>query len=436
MSIKLKIPLIMLAALLLNIFILLCYFVFYLSVRVDTYQVKMQQTVLEAAQEIAAAIDGGSIDLASEYLSHYQNPKKLAFVLTDTQTGEETVWNIDKADSIGITQTSLLTLSGHSYVLLVKKQIELFNFRTHGVFQELLYFEFAVLLVIFLLLGVIIHFRYVSSLLKLNGAMHLYKDKKQVLQETDRKDEIGKLQTSFAALSRSLEAEKQVQNRIISSISHDIKTPLTSVLGYSERLLKKELSPQKQQQYTQTIYMQALDIEAIVEEFDDYLSLSAPRKEQLQKYKVSYICTMLEDEYRLRLEEQGIVFTLWNQCSDNTEIYTDLLKLRRVFANIIGNSIRHARVTGLQIQVSFISSADKLFITMSDNGNGISETDLPYIFEPFYTSDQSRRISGLGLSICKQIVEGSGGLISAENLPEGGLLIRFTLPLLPKTSRI
>ncbi|MNN48477.1 Sensor protein SphS [compost metagenome] len=138
---------------------------------------------------------------------------------------------------------------------------------------------------------------------------------------------------------------------------------------------------------------------------------------------------MLEDEYRIRLAEQGIVFSIRNQCDSRAAVNADLLKLRRVFANIIGNSIRHAGVASLQIYVSFLCSANMLSITMSDNGHGINETDLPHMFEPFYTSDQSRRISGLGLSICKQIVEGNGGNISSSNHPEGGLIIRFSLPL-------
>ena len=429
MSIKLKIPMIMLAALLLNISILLCYYSFYLSGKVNTYQENMQQTVSFTAQEIITAVNGKSFDRAADYLSSYDNPKKLTFVLTDMQSGEETIWNGNLVDFIGFSQVSLLSLSGRSYVLQVKKQVALFHLGTHGVVQELLYFEITVLVVIFLIIGVIIHFRYVSSLLKLNAAMNLYKDKKQILYASSRRDEIGMLQTSFAALAMSLEEEKQMQNRIISSISHDIKTPLTSVLGYSERLLKKDLDDQKQKRYIHTIYTQSRDIEAIVEEFDDYLSLSVPRKDQFQEYKISYLSTMLEDEYRARLEEQGILLSIQNQCDSSVAVCTDLLKLRRVFANMIGNSLRHAGAEKLQIHIHFESYSNQLFITVSDNGHGVAPIDLPHIFEPFYTSDQSRHISGLGLSICKQIIEGHGGTISAYNLPEGGLQIRIALPL-------
>ncbi|WKY43270.1 HAMP domain-containing sensor histidine kinase [Eubacteriaceae bacterium ES2] len=429
MSIKLKIPLIILAALLLNVSLLLCYYGFYLADRVNTYQYNMQQTLSAAAEEIAAAIDGESFDYASKYLSAYDNPKNLTFVLSNVQTGQETMWNQEEVDLIGFSQISLLTLSDNSYVLQLNKQVDLFDFTTHGIFQELLFFEIAILIIIFMAVGIIIHFRYVSSLLNLNTSMHLYKDKKLILKETKRKDEIGMLQSSFAQLSKSLEEEKQAGNRIIASISHDIKTPLTSVLGYSERLMKKELEPQKQKQYIKTIYKQSRDIEAIVEEFDDYLSLSAPKKEQVQEYKVSYLCTMLKDEYQHRLEEQSIIFTIQNQSGIDATICTELLKLRRVFANIIGNSIRHAGVQNLRIDVYFVTAEDKLFISITDNGRGIFETDLNHIFEPFYTSDQSRHISGLGLSICKQIVEGNGGSISALTPPAGGLQICITLPI-------
>ncbi|OJU17715.1 MAG: hypothetical protein BGN88_00230 [Clostridiales bacterium 43-6] len=220
--------------------------------------------------------------------------------------------------------------------------------------------------------------------------------------------------------------EKQLQNRIIASISHDIKTPLTSVLGYSERITKKELTIEKQRKYIETIYNQAKDIEAIVDEFDDYLGASLPNKGEQRNYSVNYLRKMLQDEYASQLSEQHILFLVENKCENHRAIHIDLLKLRRVFANIIGNSIRHAKVKDVKISLTTESSQGHLFFTLADNGGGVSDSDLPHIFEPFYTSDKSRRVSGLGLSICKQIIEGQDGTITAFNNDQGGLSVQMS----------
>ena len=76
----------------------------------------------------------------------------------------------------------------------------------------------------------------------------------------------------------SLSAKEKTERRMIASISHDIKTPLTSVLGYSERLLTAELSPEKQQQYLNSIHDKAISLKSIVDEFDDFLRSGSARR--------------------------------------------------------------------------------------------------------------------------------------------------------------
>lgn len=82
---------------------------------------------------------------------------------------------------------------------------------------------------------------------------------------------MGKLQNAFADLAGVLECKEKAEHQLIASISHDIKTPLTSVLGYSERLHSADLPPEKQRQYLDRVYEKALRIKSVVDEFDDYL---------------------------------------------------------------------------------------------------------------------------------------------------------------------
>lgn len=429
MSIKFKIPLIMLVAFLLNIIMLLLYYKVYLYNKVEWYQQNMDQTVSAAADDIAAAIDGQSLTYATDWLDSYENSKNLVLTLKNVQDGEALVWNGDSSHRFGFSNVKLVNLSEQPYIIQVQKKIELVNLNSNSLISHLLYFEIIIQFGMFLLVGLIIHFRYVTVLMKLDAKMKRYRSGDIIDMPVRSRDEIGQLQASFAELSQTLYEEKQTQNRIIASISHDIKTPLTSVLGYSERIASKQLSTERQKQYMQIIYNQAKDIASIVDEFDDYLSTTVTGAAQSQNYEVSYLCSMLEDEYSIQLGEQGIILIVNNSCKEGTLVHVDLLKLRRVFSNIIANSLRHAGVEDLIIGVSAMAENNRVVFTLADNGHGISAADFPHIFEPFYTSDKSRRVSGLGLSICRQIVEGLGGTIEARNNVMGGLSVLVSLPI-------
>ena len=100
-----------------------------------------------------------------------------------------------------------------------------------------------------------------------------------------------------------------------------------------------------------------------------------------------------------------------------------------MFGNVIGNSIKHMEdnTKEKEIKILFERKNDKVLISINDNGHGVDEKDLDKIFEELYTSDKGRKVAGLGLSICKRIVEGHNGKIWAENNNDGGLSIKFEI---------
>lgn len=289
---------------------------------------------------------------------------------------------------------------------------------------DLVKFEVLTIFILILCIGLIVYLTYSRPLAKLNSYVKDYKNKS--IMTTKRKDEIGQLQNTFAGLAEELSEEKQAQNRIIASISHDIKTPLTSVLGYSENLIKKDLPQDRVKQYLKVIHSKALDIEEIVQDFDLYIEGKLTTQLNKQPCKLSFIKEMLELEYQKELEQQGILFQVNNTIRTDEEINIDLPKVRRVFANLIGNAIKHnPLVKNLKIKITIAKEAGRVEFQVSDNGNGIKEEDLPYIFEPFYTSDKSRTVSGLGLSISKNIIEAHAGNIWVDPCEKEGCCIRF-----------
>ncbi len=435
MSIKYKLPLLLLAAFILNILLILGYYRIYLEGRVELYQTNMQTAVAETTKDIQShSADMFFVDVKA-FIAGLENERNLRVTLQNTA---EQVFQDEASESnLGYSVTTLIHLKDGDYLLKVEKEVDLLNLKAHNIFENIFLFEICVVFFIFAGLSVTIHFFYVRRLLLLDHQMKVYKSGQRVDGYSNKKrkvskEEIGQLEQSFYRLADGLSEEKKNQNRMIASISHDLKTPLTSVLGYSERILKKDLTEEKKNRYLSIIYNQAKDIEAIVEEFDDYIGSSLVNKQQLQPYPVHYLERMLREEYDDFFREHGCTLQIRNQCEEQTVLEAELLKIRRVFANIFGNSIRHNKDGGVNVTVDITKSSSWVSFSVSDDGVGVSKEEIPHLFEPFFTSDKSRQISGLGLSICRQIIEGHSGTIDAAQNAAGGLTILIMLPVKQK----
>ena len=240
------------------------------------------------------------------------------------------------------------------------------------------------------------------------------------------KGSIDFIQNDFVDLVDKLEEEKTKQNRIIASISHDIKTPLTSILGYSELASKDTTNPKTKEKYINRIHNQALVMKEIIEEFDDYLSCNIKDEKKVEKISISHLVDYLTSYYKSDLKEKNIDFKVKTNCP-NVILEVDLSKFKRVFSNIITNSIRHYDKSKKILNININEEKNgKIKFEIADNGTGCKE-DLVKIFSPLYTTDKSRKISGLGLSICKEIIESHNGTIKAINNKLGGFSIIFTI---------
>lgn len=237
-----------------------------------------------------------------------------------------------------------------------------------------------------------------------------------------------KIQNAFVDMVDTLEIEKENQNQIIASISHDIKTPLTSVIGYSNRLKNSSLTLEKKKEYIDKIYSKALLIKDILDEFDDYQSCNLKETMKLEIVSVSKLKNEILNDFKEELEDKNILLNVKSNIL-NKEILIDLVKIKRVLGNIITNSVNHFNGKKGQINIDIFEIDDNVSFEIADNAGGIENIkDLKKIFEPLYTTDPSRKISGLGLSICKKIITAHNGNIFAKNNEIGGLSIIFVLP--------
>ena len=164
----------------------------------------------------------------------------------------------------------------------------------------------------------------------------------------------------------------------------------------------------------------------IIEEFDDYLSCNIKDEKKVEKLSISHLVDYLNAYYKEELKEKNIDFKIKTNCQ-NLIIEIDLSKFKRVFSNIITNSIRHYDKDKKILNINITSETNgKIRFEIADNGSGCKE-DLVKIFDPLYTTDSSRKISGLGLSICKEIIESHNGTIKAMNNKMGGFSIVFII---------
>ena len=237
--------------------------------------------------------------------------------------------------------------------------------------------------------------------------------------------EFDLIQNEFVTLVDSLEEEKQNQNRIIASISHDIKTPLTSIIGYSNLIEEENLTKDEMKKYNRKINEKSIHIKNILEGFDDYLSNQNNNTLKLNNIYIKDLVNDLNNDYKIDLENANIKFNVKSKV-DNELITIDVLKIKRVFSNMISNSIRYIKNNG-KINIYIDKDKTNYIFKVSDNGPGVDEKIISKIFDPLFTTDKSRKISGLGLSICREFILMHKGSIKAYN--NNGLTIEFTIPI-------
>ena len=258
--------------------------------------------------------------------------------------------------------------------------------------------------------------------------------------EKTGEDEIGELSADFEEMRAHLKTEIDTRiqyeedlRTLIGNISHDLKTPLTTIKGYAEGMMDGVAdTPEKQEKYLRTIRSKAEDMTRMVEELALYTRIdckSYPYHFEKVRLKEFFADCIEEDEPEL--EQRNIKISLADRLSEDDEVYADREQLKRITMNIIGNAVKYLSKDSGEITITLIDELSYIRTEISDTGAGISKKDLPHIFERFYRGDTSRNTgkggSGLGLAIVKQIVEDHGGTISAKSAEGEGTTISFTL---------
>ena len=238
-------------------------------------------------------------------------------------------------------------------------------------------------------------------------------------------------------LNNSIQQHENVEKRkqiLYAGIAHDLRTPLTSIIGYSEALNAGIANtPEKKRRYIQAISTQADVLLHLVDQLSIYNKLSA-RKATFPLYKVnleSLIRSYLDIEGDSLLTKHVHVKT---KLKSNIYVMANTDEFQRILTNFFTNSIKYRKLPESNVVISLCRNPDdeEAILSYHDDGPGVEESKLEKIFEPFYRTSEARTKtsngSGLGLAVVAEIVSIHKGRIQALN--DNGLLIKIYLPIL------
>jgi signal transduction histidine kinase len=249
---------------------------------------------------------------------------------------------------------------------------------------------------------------------------------------TEGKDEIASLTRSFESMRRDLKEASSRRSRFLMGVSHDLKTPLTSIKGYLEAIADGLASdPEKLNRYLSVIGEKSKALEERIAELIDYVNMETGEWKMKQKeIKLLGFFNEISALYR----EDASIFKRSFQADiripEHAYVMGDRALLLRCFENLFDNAMRYTEEGGI-ITLSAVLEREKVLVIFQNSGTGIDEDDLGRLFEPFYRGTRSRREhgSGLGLSIVKSIIDAHGWSIGVDSVP--GKHTRFTIHITP-----
>lgn len=253
-------------------------------------------------------------------------------------------------------------------------------------------------------------------------------------------NEIGELIEAFNHMSLKLKESEELKKRyednrktLIANISHDLKTPITSIMGYVEGIQEGVAnSPEKLNKYIDIIYHNANYTNRLI---DDLFLFS---KLDIQQVEFDFVETPMKaymndlmTEKKIELEENGHEIKYHDELSREKELFIDRKRIHQVIINIINNAIKYSDKDKIAIECVLSEIDSGIKISIKDNGPGIDDEKLDSIFHRFYRIDESRNKdiggTGLGLAIAKELVKAHNGSIWCESSSGEGTTIHFTI---------
>ncbi|MGR8929853.1 MAG: ATP-binding protein [Gammaproteobacteria bacterium] len=253
-------------------------------------------------------------------------------------------------------------------------------------------------------------------------------------------DEIGRLATAFSRMAQRIEmqveqikAQDEMRREMVANVSHDLRTPLTSMQGYLETMLRKsdQLTAAQRQQYLEVAVRQSRRVTHLAQELFELAKLELKEvKPNFERFSVQELIQDVAQKFELAAKSKGVNITAQFH-HDFPQVYADIEMIDRVLSNLLDNALRHTPADGL-IELSLQANMpDTVRICIKDSGAGIAQEHLPGLFERDSVLRKTPRKhsgGGLGLLISKRILELHGSDIEAFSREGNGTMFMFNLP--------
>ena len=255
-----------------------------------------------------------------------------------------------------------------------------------------------------------------------------------------RNDEIGQLRTAFGRMAgkiieqfEGLKETDRLRRDLVSNVSHDLRTPLSSLHGYVETLLIKndELNPDERRRYLEITRKHSQRLGQLICDLFELSRLeSASIHPSLEHFSLAELLQDVSQEFELQAREKGICLRIEGGLSTTT-VYADISLMQRVLENLLRNALKYTPEGG-EVTVSLHQRPDHVAVSIADTGCGIAEDDLQYVFDRFYRAEAGGRqndgSAGLGLAIVRKILDLHGSRITVSSRLNQGTRFEFDLP--------
>ena len=243
------------------------------------------------------------------------------------------------------------------------------------------------------------------------------------------RDEIAQLTESFNLMSQNLERNDKLRSGFVANVSHELRSPLTSMQGFAQGMLDGTIPEEERGKYLHIIVDESRRLNKLIHELLD-LSMLDAGSFPLHKtdFDVNELIRRIIIRYIDKLEDNGIELDL-DFRQEYCYVTADADRIQQVLVNLIDNAIRYTPEGGT-LRIWTHTSEDRVHVSIADSGSGISPDDLPYIFERFYKADHAhsdKSGTGLGLSIVKSIIDQHGQDIHVQSQLGKGTAFVFTL---------
>lgn len=275
------------------------------------------------------------------------------------------------------------------------------------------------------------------------GVEQISKGNYEIRIKDNIQNEIGALIDDFNNMAQKLEDSEKTkiqyeENRkdLIVNISHDLKTPITSITGYVEAILEGAVdSPDKINKYLRTVHSNISYINNLIDDLFLFSKLDMQKIDfHFEKVQIkSYLGDVME-EFKFTLGERGVACDYIDRVPEGIKVNMDGKRIYQVIRNIIDNAVKYGPEVGLTISTEILVQEEFVVINIKDNGPGIEDEKVKNIFDRFYRIDIERTkdlaSTGLGLAIAKELVEAHGGKIFVSSVINEGSCFTVMLPII------